>query len=75
MFFAKSAPKQLQKLGAEINELTARVLLTDAQSDLVTNQSISEGFKQALLGSQKDLTNEQFTQAVILLLNMNVNYF
>lgn len=65
VFFSKSAPKQLQKLGAEINEITARVLLTTTQTDLVENQSITEGFKQALLGAQKDLTNEQFMQAVI----------
>ena len=63
--FSKSAPKQLQKLGEEINEITARVLLTNEQTDLVQNQSITEGFKQALLGAQKDLTREQFMQAVI----------
>lgn len=65
VFFHEKAPKELKKLGEEINLLSAKVLLTSSEQDLIDNQSITEGFKQALLGVQKDLTNEQFMQAVI----------
>ena len=65
VFFHEKAPKELKKLGEEINVLSAKVLLMSSEQDLIDNQSITEGFKQALMGAQKDLTNEQFMQAVI----------
>lgn len=65
VFFHEKAPKELKKLGEEINVLSAKVLLMSSEQDLIDNQSITEGFKQALMGAQKDLTHEQFMQAVI----------
>ena len=65
VFFHEKAPKELKKLGEEINVLSAKVLLMSSEQDLIDNQSITEGFKQALMGVQKNLTNEQFMQAVI----------
>lgn len=66
VFFDKSAPKALQKLGKEVDLLAANIMFTNAQEDFVSNQSITEGFKQLLLGVQKDLTGQQLSQAIIV---------
>lgn len=64
-FYEQKQPQEIKKLGAEIDKITTDIFVAKLTGDKIEEETITERFKQALLGIQHDLTGEQYKQAVI----------
>lgn len=71
VFFSRKAPKELQQLGANVDKILAERLLTDATTDKVMNESVTETFKQLLLDNQSKLAHADFMKALIVVDNLD----
>lgn len=65
-WYDKKAPKEFEKIGKEIDELSAKIILADTQNELLDQQVITEQFRQLLLSHQDELTVEQLLQAKVM---------